>query len=48
MGDSLFSTCKTGENRVTASIMAVLRSLALAAAEAAGRRGRPAGRARRS
>lgn len=29
MGDSLFSTYKTGENRVTASIMAVLRSLAL-------------------
>jgi hypothetical protein len=29
MSDSIFSTYKTGENRVTASILAVLRSLAL-------------------
>ena len=29
MPDSIFSTYRTGENRVTASILAVLRSLAL-------------------
>lgn len=29
MGDSIFSTYRTGENRVTASILAVLRSIAL-------------------
>lgn len=29
MPDSLFSTYRAGENRVTASILAVLRSLAL-------------------
>src|SRR5215831_11477372 len=29
MGNNLFSTYKTGENRVTASILAVLRSLSL-------------------
>jgi hypothetical protein len=29
MGNNLFSTYKTGENRVTASILAVVRSLSL-------------------
>ncbi len=29
MPDSIFSTYRTGENRVTASILAVLRSLAI-------------------
>lgn len=33
MGDSIFSTYSTGENRVTASILAVLRSLSLTRCE---------------
>lgn len=33
MGDSIFSTYRTGENRVTASILAVLRSLSLTRCE---------------
>jgi hypothetical protein len=33
MSDSIFSTCRAGENRVTASILAVLRSLSLGRCE---------------